>query len=118
MPWSHGIASWRPGVGDEGSTYFYLAARTQPRGTPAPGGGTVLVEPDYRRYRIEVNAVAEGDRWNAEVRIRRTLSQEKPHVEIVSNYKLTRDLAELSALTWARRWIDLQLNDEPEPAHP
>src|SRR5690349_20741385 len=113
MPWSHGIASWRPGVGDEGSTYFYLATRTQPRGTPAPGGGTVLVEPDYRRYRIEVNAVAKGDRWNAEVRIRRTLSQEKPHVEIVSNYKLTRDLAELSALTWARRWIDLQLNDGP-----
>jgi hypothetical protein len=65
-----------------------------------------------------VNAVAEGDRWNAEVRSRRTLSQEKPHVEIVSNYKLTRDLAELSALTWARRWIDLQLNDGPEPAHP
>ena len=78
----------------------------------------MLVEPDYRRYRIEVNAVAEGDRWNAEVRSRRTLSQEKPHVEIVSNYKLTRDLAELSALTWARRWIDLQLNDGPEPAHP
>jgi hypothetical protein len=35
----------------------------------------MLAEPDYRR----VNAMAEGERWNADVTIRRTLSQEKLH---------------------------------------
>src|SRR5262249_41330169 len=33
-----------------------------------------LIEPDYRRHRIEVNAVVDSDRWNANVMIRRTLS--------------------------------------------
>lgn len=71
----------------------------------------MLIEPDYRQHRIEVNAVAAGDRWNAEVRIRRTLSQDKPHVETVTTLKLHRDLAEHSAMIWAKRWIDLQLRD-------
>jgi hypothetical protein len=54
-----------------------------------------------------VKAAGGRRRWDAEVRIRRTQSQHKPRVEIVTNCKLTRDLAELSALTWARRWIDM-----------
>jgi hypothetical protein len=29
----------------------------------------VIVEPEYRGFRIEVNAVAERDRFNAEVRL-------------------------------------------------
>jgi hypothetical protein len=41
----------------------------------------------YRHHRIESNAVPAGDRFNAEVRIRRVLSDEKPHREIVSCFK-------------------------------
>ena len=67
----------------------------------------MLVEPDYRRYRIEVNAVAEGDRWNADVRLRRILSSDKPQLERVSCWKVTAALAEHAGMLWARRWIDL-----------
>jgi hypothetical protein len=38
----------------------------------------VIVESNYRGYRIEVNAVAAGGVWNAQVRIRRILSEDKP----------------------------------------
>jgi len=44
-----------------------------------------------RDHRIDVNAVSVGDRWNAEVRIRRTLSPDKPHVDTVTCYKLRPD---------------------------
>jgi hypothetical protein len=64
----------------------------------------------YRDHRVDVNAVSAGGRWNAEVRIRRTLSSNKPHVDTVTCYKLRADHAEHSALIWARRWIDVQLN--------
>ena len=67
----------------------------------------MLIEPDYRRHRIEVNAVAAGDRWSAEVRIRRTLSPDKPHLETVTTLKLRADHAEHSALIRAKRWADL-----------
>lgn len=50
------------------------------------------------------------------MRIPRTLSQDKPHVETVTCYKLRPDHAEHSAMIWAQRWIDLQLRDGPEPA--
>ena len=43
----------------------------------------MLIEPDYRGHRIQVDAIAAGDRWNAEVRILRLFSREKPHVETV-----------------------------------
>src|SRR5262249_44767411 len=35
-----------------------------------------LVEPDYKGFRIEVTAVGEGDRWNGNVMVRRTLSKD------------------------------------------
>ena len=38
----------------------------------------MLIEPDYRQHRIEVNAVRDGDRWHADVMIRRTLSPDNP----------------------------------------
>lgn len=42
----------------------------------------MIVVPDYRQHRIEVAATpVAGGRFNAEVRIRRTLSDAKPHVE-------------------------------------
>jgi hypothetical protein len=49
----------------------------------------VLIEPTYKGYRIEANAVAEGDRWNCDVKVRRTLSQDKPHRERVTCFKVT-----------------------------
>jgi len=39
----------------------------------------MIVVPMCRGHRIEVNAVAVDCSWNAEVRIRRTLSSDKPH---------------------------------------
>jgi hypothetical protein len=67
----------------------------------------MIVVPDYRGHRIEVLAVAVGDRWNAGVRIRRTLSEEKPHAETVTCFKVGAELAERTGELWARRWVDL-----------
>ena len=72
----------------------------------------MIVEPDYRGHRIEVNAVAERDRFNAKVRILRLFSREKPHVEIVSCWKETVVLAERAGALYARRWIDSSLYSE------
>jgi len=69
----------------------------------------VIVESDYRGHRIEVNAVADDERWNADVMVRRTLSFEKPLHERVSCYKLTASHAEQAGMLWARRWIDSRL---------
>jgi hypothetical protein len=41
--------------------------------------------------------VVAGGRWNADVRILRVFSQEKPRVERVTCFKLTPDLAERAA---------------------
>jgi hypothetical protein len=44
----------------------------------------MIVVPDYRDQRIEVNAIAVDGRFNAEVRIRGHAVNAKPHVEIVT----------------------------------
>ena len=61
----------------------------------------------YREHRIDADAVADGDRWNCDVSVRLTLSQEKPHRERVTCFKVTPALAEQAGALWARRWIDL-----------
>ena len=68
----------------------------------------MIVVPDYRGFRIEVEAatVVTGGRYNADVRMRRLFSQEKPHLERVTYYKLTPDLAEHAGELWAKRWVD------------
>jgi len=68
----------------------------------------LIVVPEYRGYRIQVDAVAVDGRWNADVRLRRLFSEDKPHVERVTCYKLTPQHAERSAEIWTRRWIDGQ----------
>ena len=68
----------------------------------------MTIVPDYRGFRIQVDAIAVDGRWNAEVRMRRILSQEKPHVETVTCFKLRAEHAERSGETWANRWIDLK----------
>jgi hypothetical protein len=75
----------------------------------------VIVVPDYRGVRIEVNAVAADGPHNAAVRRLRLFSREKPHVEVVTCFKLTAEHAERAGYIWARRWIDAQLNDGPDP---
>jgi hypothetical protein len=72
----------------------------------------VILEHDYRGFRFEVDAVAERDCFNAEVRIRRHAVHEKPHVEIVNCWKLTVPAAERGGALWARRWIDSRLYSE------
>jgi hypothetical protein len=68
----------------------------------------MIVVSEYKGHRIDVNAVAADGRWNADVRSRRTFSEEKPHVETVTCFKLTAELAERSGELWARRWVDLK----------
>jgi hypothetical protein len=72
----------------------------------------MIVVSDYRGYRIEVEAVAvvAGGRYNADVRMRRLFSRNKPRVERVTCYKLTPDLAERAGELWARRWIDSRID--------
>ena len=41
------------------------------------------------------------------MRIRRILSEDKPHVDRVTCRKVTPELAETRAAIWARRWVDL-----------
>jgi hypothetical protein len=49
----------------------------------------VLIEADYRGYRIEVNAIPANGRFNAEVRLLRLFSRDKPRVEMVTCLKLS-----------------------------
>jgi hypothetical protein len=62
----------------------------------------MIIEPDYRGHRIEVYAERVDGGWDATVRIRRVLSEEKPHVERVTCRKVTAELAERRAAIWAR----------------
>jgi hypothetical protein len=72
----------------------------------------VIVVPDYGGHRIDIEAVSADDgRWNANVRIRRTLSDAKPHVETVTRYKVTARLAEERAEIRARRRIEINAED-------
>ena len=70
----------------------------------------------YRNHCIDVNAVRVGERFNAEVRLLKLFSQDKPRVETVTCLKLGAEHAERAGYIWARRWIDVQLNDGPDPA--
>jgi hypothetical protein len=67
----------------------------------------MIAIPDYRGHRIEVAAVVTGMRWNATVRILRLFSQDKPHGDVVTCLKLTPELAEHAGEISAKRWIDL-----------
>jgi len=68
----------------------------------------LLIESDYRGHRIEVTAQHVDGAWDAEVRIRRTLSEVKPHIERVTCRKSSAKVAEERAAIYARRWVDRQ----------
>jgi hypothetical protein len=67
---------------------------------------SVIVVPDYKGHRIEVVAQFVDGSWNAGIRIRRTLSEAKPHVEQVTCRKPTAMEAEQRGEVYARRWVD------------
>ena len=64
------------------------------------------VEPNYKGFRLEVAAQHVNGALDAEVRIRRSLSEEKPHVETITCRKPTASIAEERAAIYARRWVD------------
>jgi hypothetical protein len=66
----------------------------------------LLIESDYRGHRIEVIAQHVDGAWDAEIRIRQTLTEAKPHVERVTCRKPTATVAEQRGMIYARRWVD------------
>jgi hypothetical protein len=66
----------------------------------------MLVVPDYRGFRIEIVAPFVDAAWNSGVRIRRTLSEMKPHIEQVTCRKPTAMAAEKAGEVWGERWVD------------
>ena len=66
----------------------------------------MLTEPNYRGHRIEVYAELSDGHWDATVRIRRLMTEERVHVERVPCRKVTAGLAENRAAIWAKRWVD------------
>ena len=66
---------------------------------------------DYRGYRIEVNARESSGAWDAEARIWRLFSEEKPRVEIVTCRKPTAETAEERVVVYARQWVNRLVHD-------
>jgi hypothetical protein len=66
----------------------------------------LLIEPDYRSYRIEVTAVRVDGAWDANIRVRHTFGGMQPHIEVVTCRKPTAKAAEERAAVYARRWVD------------
>jgi len=60
----------------------------------------MLTEPNYRGHRIEVYAELSDGHWDATVRIRKLISEERLHVERVPCRKVTAGLAETRAAIW------------------
>jgi hypothetical protein len=65
----------------------------------------------YRGYTIHTIAVQIGDGlwsglWNAEARVRRVRSNEKPYIAVVKCRKTSADGAETTALVVAQKWVD------------
>jgi hypothetical protein len=71
----------------------------------------MVVVSDYRGYRLEIVAQEVDRAWNADVRIRRVLSEMKPHVQQVTCRKTTAIEAEQAGELWARRWVDRFVNE-------
>jgi hypothetical protein len=68
----------------------------------------MIVESDYRGFRIEAVAIDVGGAWDAEVRIRRTRSEPRALVARLVCRKPSAKVAEQRAVIRARLWIDRQ----------
>jgi hypothetical protein len=51
----------------------------------------MIVVSEYRGFRIEVNAIVIGERFNAEVRVRRLFSQDTSRVDRVTCSRLSAE---------------------------
>jgi hypothetical protein len=71
----------------------------------------MLLELNYKGYRIVAKAVAAGERWNCDVMLRRRFSQDIPHRELVTCFKVTPTFAEQAGARWARFWIELHTSE-------
>jgi len=68
----------------------------------------MIVESDYRGFRIEAVAIDVGGAWDAEVRIHRTQSEPRALIARLVCRKPTAKVAEQRAVVRARLWIDRQ----------
>ena len=66
----------------------------------------MIVESDYRGFRIEAVAIEAKGAWDAEVRIRRIPSETKARVEHLICRKPSAKIAEKRAVIRARRSVD------------
>jgi hypothetical protein len=66
----------------------------------------MIVESDYRGFRIEAVAVEVDGAWDAEVRIRCMLAEARARVERLICRRPTAKTAEQRAVMRARRWVD------------
>jgi hypothetical protein len=66
----------------------------------------MMVESDYRGYRIEVIAIDVEGAWDAEVNIRRALSKATACAGRLTCRKPTAQVAEERGAVCARQWID------------
>jgi hypothetical protein len=66
----------------------------------------MMIEWDYRGYRIEVIAFEIEGGWDADVRIRRTPAAVTMRAGHLSRREPTAEVAEESGVLCARRWID------------
>ena len=74
----------------------------------------MVVVSDYRGYRLEIVAQEVDKAWNAGLRIRRVLSDMKPHVEQMTCRKGAAIEAEQAGELWARRWVDRHAQETPQ----
>jgi hypothetical protein len=68
----------------------------------------MIVESNYRGFRIEAIALDADGAWDAEVRVRSMLSEARARVERLVFRKPTAKIAEQCAVIRARRWVDSQ----------
>jgi hypothetical protein len=66
----------------------------------------VIIESNYRGYRIEVTAFVSEGGWNADVRIRRTLSKALMCAGQLTCRRQTAKIAEESGAVCALGWIE------------
>ena len=85
----------------------------------------MIVESDYRGYRIEVVAFQSEGGWDADVRIRRTAFTRTTCAGHLTCRKPTAQVAEQSGAACARQWVDryggpgsAQRPDKPEWSAP
>jgi hypothetical protein len=66
----------------------------------------MIVESDYRGFRIEAVAIEAEGTWDAEVRIRRMPSDARARAQRLICRRPTAKIAEQRAVLRARRWVD------------